>query len=210
MAKIALALLAGGKARRMGGIDKGEIRINGQTIISSLIARFGDKCDYLLMNANGDLARFAHYEIDIIQDKLEGYQGPLAGIYSCLEHVRRTQPFIEYLISLPIDAPFVPASLIDDLLAAKEKAPLISVQSHGRTHPVIGLWPVHMVEDLQKALLIEGLRKIDAVTEPLGCYYLTYDEVPDPFVNLNRLADLQALQEEGRGEIDLAFLKESE
>ena len=210
MAKIALALLAGGQARRMGGIDKGEIRIDGQSIISSLIARFVDKCDYLLMNANGDLARFDHYEIDIIQDMLEGYQGPLAGIYSCLEYVRRTQPFIDYVVTLPIDAPFVPASLIDDLLAAKDKAPLISVQSHGRTHPVIGLWPVHMVEDLQKALLIEGLRKIDAVTEPLGCYYLTYDDVPDPFVNLNRLADLQALQEEGRGEIDLAFLQESE
>jgi len=210
MAKIALALLAGGQARRMGGMDKGEIRIDGQSIISSLLQRFGDKCDYLLMNANGDLARFAHYEIDIIQDKLEGYQGPLAGIYSCLDYVRHTQPLIDYVVTLPIDAPFVPAGLIDDLLAAKDKAPLISVQSHGRTHPVIGLWPVHMVEDLQKALLIEGLRKIDAVTEPLGCHYLTYDDVPDPFVNLNRLADLQALQQEGRGEIDLAFLKESE
>ena len=210
MAKIALALLAGGQARRMGGMDKGEIRIDGQSIISSLLQRFGDKCDHLLMNANGDLARFAHYEIDIIQDKLEGYQGPLAGIYSCLDYIRHTQPLIDYVVTLPIDAPFVPASLIDDLLAAKDKAPLISVQSHGRTHPVIGLWPVHMVEDLQKALLIEGLRKIDAVTEPLGCHYLTYDDVPDPFVNLNRLADLQALQQEGRGEIDLAFLKESE
>ena len=210
MAKIALALLAGGQARRMGGMDKGEIRIDGQSIISSLLQRFGDKCDYLLMNANGDLARFAHYEIDIIQDKLEGCQGPLAGIYSCLDYVRHTQPLIDYVVTLPIDAPFVPAGLIDDLLATKDKAPLISVQSHGRTHPVIGLWPVHMVEDLQKALLIEGLRKIDAVTEPLGCHYLTYDDVPDPFVNLNRLADLQALQQEGRGEIDLAFLKESE
>ena len=210
MAKIALALLAGGQARRMGGMDKGEIRIDGQSIISSLLQRFSDKCDHLLMNANGDLARFAHYQIDIIQDKLEGYQGPLAGIYSCLDYVRHTQPLIDYVVTLPIDAPFVPASLIDDLLAAKDKAPLISVQSHGRTHPVIGLWPVHMVEDLQKALLIEGLRKIDAVTEPLGCHYLTYDDVPDPFVNLNRLADLQALQQEGRGEIDLAFLKESE
>ena len=210
MAKIALALLAGGQARRMGGMDKGEIRIDGQSIISSLLQRFSDKCDYLLMNANGDLARFAHYEIDIIQDKLEGYQGPLAGIYSCLDYVRHTQPLIDYVVTLPIDAPFVPAGLIDDLLAAKDKAPLISVQSHGRTHPVIGLWPVHMVEDLHKALLIEGLRKIEAVTEPLGCHYLTYDDVPDPFVNLNRLADLQALQQEGRGEIDLAFLKESE
>ena len=210
MAKIALALLAGGQARRMGGVDKGEIHINGKSIIASLIERFADNCDYLFINANGDISRFAHYKIDIIQDKLDGYQGPLAGIYSCLEHVKHTQPLFDYLVTLPIDAPFVPADLIEDLLAAKDKAPIISVQSHGRTHPVIGLWPVHMVDDLEHALLKEGLRKIDAVTEPLGCHYIAYDVRPDPFLNLNRPRDLQVVNEEGLGEIDLAFLHETE
>ena len=112
MAKIALALLAGGQARRMGGGDKGEILIDGQTIIASLLARFAPYSDYQCLNANGDLSRFAHYGLDVIPDRLEGYQGPLAGIYSCLEHIKQTKPEIEYLVSLPTDAPLVPSSLI--------------------------------------------------------------------------------------------------
>ena len=210
MAKIALALLAGGQARRMGGGDKGEISIDGQTIIAALLARFAPVCDYQCLNANGDLSRFAHYDLDIIPDKLDGHQGPLAGIYSCLAHIRQTKPEIEYLVSLPTDAPLVPSSLIDDLLAAKDKAPIISVQSHGRTHPVIGLWPIGLCEALYEALIVRGERKIDAVTGPLGCHYLPYNDTPDLFLNLNRPDDLKALQALTVGEIDLAFLRKSE
>ena len=210
MAKIALALLAGGQARRMGGGDKGEISINGQTIIASLIARFAPFADYQCLNANGDLSRFAHYNLDIIPDKLDGYQGPLAGIYSCLEHISQTRPDIDYLVSLPTDAPFVPPTLIDDLIAAKDKAPIISVQSHGRTHPVIGLWPIGLCAALHEALIVRAMRKIDAVTGPLGCHYIAYDDEPDLFLNLNRPDDLNALQAQGIGEIDLAFLHKSE
>ena len=210
MAKIALALLAGGQARRLGGGDKGEIRINGQSIISHLLSRFASNCDYQCINANGDIARFAHYQVDLIQDRLEGYQGPLAGIYSCLEHIRQTQPSIDYVVTLPTDAPFVPPQLIELLLASKDEAQIISVKSHGRTHPVIGLWPVSLCTVIHDALMIKGMRKIDAVTDPLGCHYVTFDEEPDPFLNLNRPDDLKALQAQGRGEIDLAFLTKSE
>lgn len=210
MAKIALALLAGGQARRMGGGDKGEIRLNGKTIISHLLSRFASDCAYQCINANGDIRRFAQYQLDLIQDKLEGYQGPLAGIYSCLSHIRQTQPSIDYLVSLPTDAPFVPANLIHDLVSAKDKAQIISVESHGRTHPVIGLWPVGLYDALHEALIIKNMRKIDAVTGPLGCHYLRYDDEPDYFLNLNRPEDLKAIQEKGLGEIDLAFFAKSE
>lgn len=210
MAKIALALLAGGQARRMGGGDKGEILIDGQTIIASLLARFAPYSDYQCLNANGDLSRFAHYGLDVIPDRLEGYQGPLAGIYSCLEHIKQTKPEIDYLVSLPTDAPLVPASLIEDLCAAKDKASIISVQSHGRTHPVIGLWPTALCAALCEALIVRKMRKIDAVTGPLGCHYIAYDDSPDLFLNLNRPDDLKALQDQAIGEIDLAFLRKSE
>ena len=188
-----LCLLAGGQARRMGGGDKGEITLGDKTILSQLIARFS-QAPYMMLNANGDAARFAHYDLDIIADLLPDYQGPLAGIYTALSHVKTHRPQDRYLVVLPTDAPLLPASLVHDMIAAAQanNCPLVSVKSHGRRHPVIGLWSVDVFDALEQAVCVEGVRKIDAFTATIGCHYISYDEEPDPFLNLNRPDDVTA------------------
>ena len=189
----AICLLAGGLARRMGGGDKGELEINGQTIMATMIAQFSN-APYLFINANGDLSRFAHYHLPVISDLLPDHQGPLSGIYAALRHLKAQKPEIDWLLTLPNDAPLLPAHLADDLaqFAHKTRAPIVSVKSHGRTHPVIGLWSVAIVDALEEALTQQGVRKIDAFTAAHNCQYLCYDETPDPFLNLNRPDDLAA------------------
>ena len=191
--RYAVCYLAGGQARRMGGGDKGEIVIAGQTILSSLIARYGD-APYQFINANGALDRFAHYGLDIVPDTLPDYQGPLAGIYAAMEHLKAHHPTIKWLACLPTDAPLLPDSLITDMLdhAMIQQIPLVSVTSNERTHPVIGLWSLSLYEALKSALLEQGVRKIDAFTSAHGCAYLDYQAEEDPFLNLNRPEDLTA------------------
>ena len=189
----AICLLAGGQARRMGGGDKGEIVIEGKTIISTLVSRFAS-FDYMFLNANGDLDRFQSYGLNTVPDKIPDYQGPLSGIYSAMCHLAETKPDIKWLISLPTDAPLIPASLPEDLLleAINANADVVSVQSHGRTHPVVAAWSMRLLEPLREALIEKKMRKIDLFTASYNCKYISYDEHPDPFLNLNRPEDLEA------------------
>ena len=188
-ADYAICLLAGGQARRMGGGDKGELLIQGQTIIARLLSQFRDT-PYLFLNANGDPQRFRHYNCPVIPDILPDYQGPLSGIYAALGHVRQSRPDIKWVLSLPTDAPFIPVSLPQDMQnAISQGAEIVSVQSQGRTHPVIGLWSVDLYDALGKALVEGHVRKIDKFTADYHCQYLDYEGDPDPFLNLNRPED---------------------
>ena len=189
----AICLLAGGLARRMGGGDKGELMIDGQTIMAKMIARFSS-APYMFINANGDLSRFARYHLPVVPDILPDHQGPLSGIYAAMAHLISDKVTIDWLVTIPNDAPLLPASLPQDLLshAHKTKAKIVSVGSHGRTHPVIGLWSISLIGELETALRDHGVRKIDAFTEAHDCAYLSYDITPDPFLNLNRPDDLKA------------------
>ena len=189
----AICLLAGGQARRMGGGDKGEIEIGGRTVLAQLVERFRD-APYLFLNANGDASRFAHYGLDVIPDILPDYQGPLSGIYAAMAHIRAHHDTVKWLAILPTDAPLLPEGLVGDMMraASAQSVPLVSVMSKGRTHPVIGLWSLAVFEALEEALIGQGVRKIDAFTNKLGCHYIAYDEGDDPFLNLNRPDDLAA------------------
>ncbi|MGC6529418.1 MAG: molybdenum cofactor guanylyltransferase MobA [Candidatus Puniceispirillaceae bacterium] len=196
----AICLLAGGLARRMGGGDKGEIRYQGKTILAHLCERFSD-APYLFLNANGDAGRFAQYDLPVVSDILPDHQGPLAGIHAALTHIQarnqKEATQIEWLITLPTDAPLLPDHLVKDLRDHRSGHKVVSVQSHGRTHPVIGLWSVAILPDLEQALCDEGIRKIDLFTKRYDVAYLPYDTRPDPFLNLNRPEDVEALMESG-------------
>ena len=80
-------LLAGGLARRMGGGDKPMRTIGGRTILERVIARLAPQCDGLILNANGDPARFAGFGLPIVADDVPDFAGPLAGILAGLDWI---------------------------------------------------------------------------------------------------------------------------
>jgi molybdopterin-guanine dinucleotide biosynthesis protein A len=186
-------LLAGGLARRMGGGDKPMRTIGGRTILARVIARLKPQCDGLILNANGDPARFAAFGLPVIADTIENFPGPLAGILAALDWTAESRPDVEWVLSAAADCPFLPRDLVARLHQARiaQDAQLAVAASAGQTHPVIGLWRVSLREELRHALVVEDIRKIDRWTARYRLATVTWPAEPlDPFFNANTMDDI--------------------
>ena len=186
-------LLAGGRATRMGGGDKGLRLLAGRPILDHVIERLRAQLDRLLLNANGDPARFAAYGLPVVGDSPPDFAGPLAGVLAGLEWAAREAPDCPLLLSAPTDAPFLPRDLARRLWAGRESegADIAMAASGGRTHPVVGLWPAALAPALRHALVEEGLRKVDIWTARYRVAVVDFPiEAVDPFFNANRPEDL--------------------
>ncbi|MDA0998703.1 MAG: molybdenum cofactor guanylyltransferase MobA [Proteobacteria bacterium] len=182
-------LLAGGLARRMGGGDKPLRELAGRPILEHVIDRAKPQVETLILNANGDPARFERYGLPVVADVIDGYQGPLAGILSGLEWAAANVPGATHVVSFATDAPFLPGDLVERLRHGARAAgkPLACAQSGGRTHPVFGLWPLDCRHALRRAMIDEEIRKIDLWTPRLGIQHVEFGVLPvDPFFNVNR------------------------
>jgi molybdenum cofactor guanylyltransferase len=185
-------ILAGGLARRMGGGDKARIRVGSATILERVLARLKPHCRALIINANGDPARFADTGLVIIVDSVPDFVGPLAGILAGLDWAAANAPDCPWVASAPGDCPFLPKDLVPRLHEARiaAGAPLACARSGQWSHPVVGLWPVALREDLRHALTGEGLRKIDIWTARHGIGTAEWPDAPfDPFFNVNTPED---------------------
>ena len=186
-------LLAGGLARRMGGGDKPMRTIGGRTILERVIARLSSQCTGLILNANGDPARFAAFGLTIVADDVPGFPGPLAGILAALDWSAANQPEIDWVLSAAGDCPFLPRDLVARLHEARERegAQLAVAASGDQTHPVIGLWRVSLRNELRHALVVEDIRKIDRWTARYPLATVTWPTEPlDPFFNANTVEDI--------------------
>jgi molybdopterin-guanine dinucleotide biosynthesis protein A len=183
-------VLAGGLARRMGGGDKARIRIGGKTILTRVLARLQPQCSGVILNANGDPARFADTGLPVVADSIPDFAGPLAGILAGLDWAAAHAPEIADVASVPGDCPFLPADLVARLAAARGGLPLACARSGEWRHPVVGLWPVALRDDLRKALIDESLHKIEAWTARYGVAIADWKTTPvDPFFNVNTPED---------------------
>jgi molybdopterin-guanine dinucleotide biosynthesis protein A len=190
-------VLAGGLARRMGGGDKALIEIGGTTILDRVIARLTPAVAGLILNANGDPARFARHGLPIVADSVPDFAGPLAGILAGLDWAAKHAPEVAWIASVPGDCPFLPRDVVPRLHAARAAAgtPLACARSGDWRHPVVGLWPLALRDDLRRALLDEGLRKIEVWTARHGIAIAEWPATPvDPFFNVNTPEDAAAAE----------------
>lgn len=186
-------VLAGGLARRMGGGDKPMTALAGKPILEYILGRVRPQVDALALNANGDPGRFAYYDMDVIADTMDGNPGPLAGVLSGLEWARRVHPDAEWLATFPGDAPFLPKNLVSRLSQAVERAgaDMACAASDGRAHPVVGLWPVRLADDLRRAMVEDEIRKVDRWTGRHKLIQVEFAAEPvDPFFNANSPDDV--------------------
>jgi molybdenum cofactor guanylyltransferase len=186
-------LLAGGLARRMGGGDKPMRTIGGKTILERVIARLRPQCDGLILNANGDPARFAAFGLPVIADGVADFPGPLAGILAGLDWAASNRPDVTHILSAAADCPFLPRDLVSKLEEARraQNAELAVASSGGQTHPVIGLWSVALREQLRHALVVKDIRKIDRWTARFPLATVSWPAAPlDPFFNANTAEDI--------------------
>jgi molybdenum cofactor guanylyltransferase len=193
--KVVGLVLAGGQSRRMGGGDKALRQLGGRTLIGRVIERVRPQVAALVINANGDPARFAGFALPVVADGVPDFAGPLAGVLAGLDWTAAHRPDLSHVASVATDAPFVPQDLVSRLAAAIEQtgAELACAASGGRAHPVFGLWPVRLREDLRGALTLDGIRKVDLWTARHSIVTVPFADRPvDPFFNANRPADLEA------------------
>ena len=187
-------VLAGGLARRMGGGDKGLLELGGRPILDHVIERLKPQVRLSVINANGDPARFARWGLPVAADVLDDNPGPLAGVLTGMDWTVANLPGLEWIVTVPTDAPFLPRDLVARMLAAvtAEGAEMACATSGGQRHPVIGLWPVALRTDLRKAMIFEDVRKVDRWTARHRVADVDFATDPvDPFFNANRPQDLE-------------------
>jgi molybdopterin-guanine dinucleotide biosynthesis protein A len=181
----------------MGGGDKILLRIGGATILERVLERMRPQCVRLILNANGDPARFAATGLPVVPDSVPDFAGPLAGILAGLDWAAQHAPDIKWVVSVPGDCPFLPGDLVSRLHQAHvaQGRPLACARSGEWRHPVVGLWPVTLRDDLRHALIEEGLRKIEIWTARHGVAIAAWPDQPiDPFFNVNTPEDAAAAE----------------
>jgi molybdenum cofactor guanylyltransferase len=196
-------LLAGGQSRRMfpetaAGGDKALRDLAGRPMLARVIERLGPQVTRLVISANGDAARFAAFGLPVVPDTIDGYVGPLAGVLAGMRWSGAHAAAATHIATVSTDAPFIPLDLVASLaLAVAEQPAAIAIaRSAGDLHPVIGLWPVALADDLELALR-GGLRKVLAWTDRHGTvpvdfpFFTVAGRTVDPFFNANHPEELE-------------------
>ena len=189
-------ILAGGGARRMGGGDKGLADLAGKPMLAHVQARLTPQVARLILNANGPAERFHPFGLDIISDGGPGDQGPLAGLAASFAWAAAASPNISSIVTVSTDVPFLPLDLVQRLSEATQRSTKVAVAaSEGQTHPVIGLWPLTLAEDLVQWLRT-GQRSAEAFAKRHGAVAVSFPpgliagHTVDPFFNANTPDDL--------------------
>lgn len=177
----------------MQGREKAFIALAGKPLLSHVLQRLLPQVAAVVINANGDPARFVDYGQRVVADKRNGFLGPLAGVEAAFATLES-----DWLLSIPVDTPFFPADLAIKMsqLASKEGVPVVA-ESGGRLHPVITLWPRSILPKISAALDNKELKLNDwfANHEHAKLCFASEPGSIDPFFNINRPED-QARAEE--------------
>lgn len=189
-------VLAGGRAQRLGGGDKSLHLLGGRPLLAHVLDAVRTQASPIVLNANGDAARFAAFGLPVIADDVPGFAGPLAGILAGLDWMAAQHPVAARVLIVSTDCPFLPADLVARLRAAADGgADIALAESDGRVHPVIGLWRVSLRHDLRHAVALEDERKVERFCDRHRTVRANFPSAGgDPFFNINTPADLAAAE----------------
>jgi molybdenum cofactor guanylyltransferase len=188
--KITGLILAGGNARRMGGVDKGLVVVKGEYLICHVLNRIKPQVEFLMINANRNIDTYKALSSSIIEDQTKQRLGPLAGIQAGLYNCKTP-----YMISVPCDVPKIPLDICNRLYVKlmehnSDCAMPVTQDNEGvkRSHPAILLLKKQLIDSLD-FYLESGGRKIDQWTGALKCTEVLFEESQD-FLNINKREDI--------------------
>lgn len=201
-------ILAGGAGRRMFAAqgsdklseygDKGLIDLNGRPMLAHIIERFCPQVDEIILNANGDPYRYADFRLPVIADNDDKRAGPLAGFAAAMAWAKQNRPDIRAILTVSVDAPFLPLDLTSRLSNISVCGPAIAT-SNGQRHPTIGLWPISLESALRDALA-NGRRRVENFAQHHQAVAVSFpfSEIGqhrvDPFFNVNTPEDVAAVR----------------
>jgi molybdenum cofactor guanylyltransferase len=182
---VTAVILAGGMARRMDGVDKGLIELNGRPMIEYIIEALKPQVDNIVINANRNLEQYRRYGYPVVEDIMGDYFGPLVGMASGLQACSSGR-----ILTVPCDSPFVPPLLADKLNTAllEQDAELSVASDSERMQPVFAMLRRHLLPSLL-AYLDDGGRKIDTWYAEHKMALADLSDSPDTFININTPED---------------------
>jgi len=184
-------VLAGGRATRWDGRDKGLIKVSGRPMISHVLDALQPQVEQVIINANRNLDEYRAFGFPVVADSSGDFLGPLAGIASGLAAART-----DWVAIVPCDSPLLAVDCVERLASAREddERTGIAVAYDGeRIQPVFALIRRGLVEDLD-TFLESGGRKIDQWYARQRMQLVDFSDRPDNFLNVNRPEDRDLLE----------------
>lgn len=178
---LTVGLLAGGRATRLGGLDKAWLLRDGVAQVERLRDRFAAHASRVLVSANRDLSRYAAVDIDAIPDRHPD-AGPLSGLDALA--AATTTP---WLFTLPVDALHVDASVLSRLIDAAGDTGASAEDDDG-LQPLVALWPVAALRVAAADALRGDDFSVRGLQRALGMRTVRFAQVR--FGNLNTPDDL--------------------
>ncbi len=181
-------VLAGGRATRMGGIDKGLQQLNGKALWRHVADSLETQVTNLVISANRNLDSWQGSGYPIITDSLNDFPGPLAGMLSVMQQIES-----EWFLFCPCDTPFIPSFLAERLIQQKKSSPAVWVHDGERDHPAIALVNQEGIAE-RESYLAGGERRVMVFMRKIGGHSVDFSDVKSAFINVNTLNDLQSMQ----------------
>ena len=192
--KIIGAIIAGGHSHRMGGREKAFLELNGKSVVAHVIEHLEPQVDQLVINANGDLSRFAKFDLKIVPDVLTRLATPLAGLHATLTFARGAKA--DVLVTVPSDTPFLPPDLVVGLMEKMPSGGAVIASSGGQEHYIVGAWKMELLDDLERAIAKDNLFRVKDWAARVSAQKVEWPVEPhDPFFNVNTPEDLRIAEQ---------------
>lgn len=182
-------VLAGGRATRMGGVDKGLQLLNGRPLWRHVADTLEPQVASLVISANRNLEYWHTSGYAVYRDTQADYPGPLAGMLAVMQQVDSP-----WFVFCPCDTPFIPSFLVERLVQQKASAPVVWVHDGERDHPAVALVHRRIIPELE-TYLAHGERRVMVFMRQVGGHPVNFSDVKSAFINVNTLDDLQQMQE---------------
>lgn len=182
-------VLAGGRATRMGGKDKGLQLLNGKPLWQHVADALAGQVSARVLSANRHIDIYQRSGLPVYQDTLADYPGPLAGMLSVMQQDRG-----EWFVFCSCDTPFIPACLVERMVQQRGDSPVVWAHDGERDHPTITLIHRSLIPALQD-YLAAGERRVMVFMRQSGGHSVDFSDLKSAFVNVNTLEDLQTMQE---------------
>ncbi len=187
---ISAIILAGGRATRMGGVDKGLVQLQQKPLIQHVIKRLKPQVDEIIINANREIKQYQALGYPVLCDEQADFIGPLAGFSLGLKHAKH-----DHLLTVPCDSPLLPPELAKRLMQEliENNADIAVATNDGNAHPVFSLCKKNVLPSLTE-YLASGERRVSAWQKSQKYIEVDVSDVADAFINLNTFEDLSSLE----------------
>ncbi len=185
-------VLAGGKSRRFGS-DKSSVKLGDKSLIEHTISKIENNFKEILIITNNENIIFNNNNVFLINDIIKGYLGPLVGVLTAMDWVKKNKKNYNWIATFPCDTPFFDQSVIETIIKYPQKSTkkLFFLKSGNKRHNIFGLWSMELKDILLKDIN-NGYRKVEEWANKVGSEIIEINSKNDNnFLNINTKEDLE-------------------